>query len=136
MTPTNPEYLKKGARVYWRGDAADSGTITEKSWDAVTITWDNGHVAGAAIGDISEIPASVTKSAEGMIGRTRCWSGPRRCDWEQRRRQRRQGFAEIDERFAVPSVRKMAIRFFEWRVWLPTGRQNSRRRRAADCWSR
>jgi hypothetical protein len=44
VTATESKDLKKGARVYWRGDVADSGTITEKSWDAVTITWDNGHV--------------------------------------------------------------------------------------------
>ena len=37
--------LKKGSRVYWRGDATDRGVITEMSWDAVTITWDNGQVA-------------------------------------------------------------------------------------------
>ena len=36
MTATESKDLEKGARVYWRGDAADSGTITEKSWDAVT----------------------------------------------------------------------------------------------------
>jgi hypothetical protein len=35
VTATESKDLKKGARVYWRGDAADSGTITEKSWDAV-----------------------------------------------------------------------------------------------------
>ena len=29
--------LKKGTRVYWWGDAADSGMITKTSWDAVTI---------------------------------------------------------------------------------------------------
>jgi hypothetical protein len=29
MTATESKDLKKGARVYWRGDAADSGTITE-----------------------------------------------------------------------------------------------------------
>ena len=55
MTATESKDLEKGARVYWRGDAADSGTITEKSWDAVTITWDNGHVAIVHHGDMSEI---------------------------------------------------------------------------------
>ena len=34
--------LKKGNCVYCRGDAADSGEITEMSWGAVTIAWDNG----------------------------------------------------------------------------------------------
>jgi len=42
---TAPNGSGKGARVYRRSDAADSGTITEKSWDAVTITWDNGDGA-------------------------------------------------------------------------------------------
>ena len=55
MTATESKDLKKGARVCWRGDAADSGTITEKRWDAVTITWDNGHVAIVHHGDMREI---------------------------------------------------------------------------------
>jgi hypothetical protein len=37
MTVNESKGLKKGTRVYWRGDAADSGIITETSWDAVTI---------------------------------------------------------------------------------------------------
>jgi hypothetical protein len=45
MTVTESKDLKKGNRVYWRGDATDSGTIAETSWDAVTIAWDNGQVA-------------------------------------------------------------------------------------------
>ena len=36
MTVIESKGLKKGNRVYWRGDATDSGTITETSWDAVT----------------------------------------------------------------------------------------------------
>jgi hypothetical protein len=54
--------LKKGTRVYWRGDAADSGIITESSWDAVTITWDNGQVASVHHGDMHEIQRMATKS--------------------------------------------------------------------------
>ena len=45
MTDTESKGLKKGTRVYWQGDAADSGVITETSWDAVTIAWNNGQVA-------------------------------------------------------------------------------------------
>ena len=37
MTVDESKALKKDARVYWQGDAADSGIITETSWDAVTI---------------------------------------------------------------------------------------------------
>jgi hypothetical protein len=43
MTVKESKGLKKGARVCWRGDAADSGVVTETSWDAVTITWSNGQ---------------------------------------------------------------------------------------------
>jgi hypothetical protein len=66
MTATESKDLKKGSRVYWRGDAADSGTITEKTWDAVTIAWDNGHVAIVHHGDMSENPAGVTKSIKAL----------------------------------------------------------------------
>ena len=43
MTVAESKSLKEGSRVYWRGDANDSGRITETSWDAVTIAWDNGQ---------------------------------------------------------------------------------------------
>jgi hypothetical protein len=36
MTVDESKRLNKGSRVYWQGDAADSGVITETSWDAVT----------------------------------------------------------------------------------------------------
>jgi hypothetical protein len=55
MTITESKDLKKGARVYWRGDAADSGIITETSWDAVTIAWSNGQLATVHHGDMREI---------------------------------------------------------------------------------
>ncbi len=35
MTAAESKGLKKGSRVYWRGDATDGGRITEISWDAV-----------------------------------------------------------------------------------------------------
>ena len=55
MTNAESKALKKGSRVYWQGDAADRGCITETSWDAVTIAWDNGHVARVHHGDMREI---------------------------------------------------------------------------------
>ena len=55
MTATESKDLKKGDHVYWRGDAADRGSITETSWDAVTIAWDNGQVARVHHGDMREI---------------------------------------------------------------------------------
>ena len=45
MTPDESKSLSRGSRVYWQGDVADSGTITETNWNAVTIAWNNGHTA-------------------------------------------------------------------------------------------
>ena len=55
MNAAESRGLKKGSRVYWRGDATDRGVITEMSWDAVTITWDNGHVAVVHHGDMRDV---------------------------------------------------------------------------------
>ena len=62
MTVKESKDLKKGARVFWRGDAADSGVVTETSWDAVTITWDNGQVASVHHGDMRDVQHAPTKS--------------------------------------------------------------------------
>lgn len=61
MTVNELKALKKGACVYWRGDAADSGIVTETSWDAVTIAWNNGQVARIHHGDMREIRRTPTK---------------------------------------------------------------------------
>jgi predicted RecA/RadA family phage recombinase len=55
MNATESKDIKKGTRVYWRGDVTDSGVITETSWDAVTMAWDNGKVASIHHGDMREI---------------------------------------------------------------------------------
>jgi hypothetical protein len=62
MTVNESKGLKKGALVYWRGDAADSGVVAETSWDAVTITWNNGRVARVHHGDMREIQRAAIKS--------------------------------------------------------------------------
>ena len=62
MKVTESKNLKKGTSVYWRGDAADSGIITETSWNAVTIAWDNRKVASVHHGDMGEIQLASTKS--------------------------------------------------------------------------
>jgi hypothetical protein len=61
MTPTESKDLKKGTRVYWQCDPDDCGTITEKNWDAVTISWNNGHVAIVHHGDMREIQRAPAK---------------------------------------------------------------------------
>jgi hypothetical protein len=55
MTVTESKDLKKGNRVYWRGDATDCGIITETSWDAVIISWNSGQLASVHHGDMREI---------------------------------------------------------------------------------
>jgi hypothetical protein len=61
MTVTESKGLKKGDRVYWQGDAADNGIVTETSWDAVTIAWSNGKVASVHHGDMREIQRAPIK---------------------------------------------------------------------------
>ena len=55
MTVEESKNLKKGSRVYWLGEAADGGTVTQTSWDAVTIVSDNGHQASVHHGDMRDI---------------------------------------------------------------------------------
>jgi hypothetical protein len=62
MTAAESKGLEEGNRVYWRGDAADCGSITGKSWDAVTIAWDNGPVARVHHGDMCDIQRTPAKS--------------------------------------------------------------------------
>jgi hypothetical protein len=61
MTLDESKTLKNGSRVYWHGDAADAGVVTETGWDAVTITWNNGHMARVLRGDMREIQLMPTK---------------------------------------------------------------------------
>ena len=63
MTVSESKSLKKGTRVYWRGDAADSGIVTATSWDAVMIAWDNGQEASVHHGDMREIQRSSARGA-------------------------------------------------------------------------
>ena len=63
MTVSESKNLKKGSRVYWQADGADGGSITETSWDAVMIAWDNGQVARVHHGDMREVQRAPTKRA-------------------------------------------------------------------------
>ena len=55
MTATESKNLQVGNRVSWHGKADDGGKITETSWNAVTIAWDNGQVSSVHHGDMREI---------------------------------------------------------------------------------
>jgi hypothetical protein len=61
MTAAESRALKKGSRVYWQGNLADSGIIRATSWDAVTIAWDNGHMAIVHHGDMRQIESAPIK---------------------------------------------------------------------------
>jgi hypothetical protein len=61
MNASESKSLTKGTRVYWKGDAADSGIVTATSWDAVTIAWDNGKVAAVHHGDMRDVHLKTTK---------------------------------------------------------------------------
>jgi hypothetical protein len=63
MNAAESKGLKKGSRVYWLADANDGGVVTEMRWDAVTIAWDNGHVATVHHGDMREIHRAGAKPA-------------------------------------------------------------------------
>jgi hypothetical protein len=41
MTGAQSRLLNVGARVRWRDDQNDLGTITEKDWAGVTVKWDS-----------------------------------------------------------------------------------------------
>jgi hypothetical protein len=41
MTGAQSRLLKAGARVCWRGEQNDQGTVTETNWSGVTLKWDS-----------------------------------------------------------------------------------------------
>jgi hypothetical protein len=41
MTGSQSRLLNVGARVCWRDDKSDLGTVTETNWAGVTLKWDN-----------------------------------------------------------------------------------------------
>jgi hypothetical protein len=41
MTGSQSRSLSVGARVCWRDDKNDQGTVSETNWAGVTLKWDN-----------------------------------------------------------------------------------------------
>jgi hypothetical protein len=41
MTGSQSRLLKAGARVCWRDDKTDQGTVTETNWSGITLKWDS-----------------------------------------------------------------------------------------------
>jgi hypothetical protein len=60
MTVNESRALKKGTSVFWRGDTALSGIITETSSDEVTISWNNGQVDTVRHAYMREIQQTLT----------------------------------------------------------------------------
>jgi hypothetical protein len=55
MTADDSRKLTIGNRVCWQGKPEDTGKITKTTWSAVTIAWNNHHVATVYHGDMREI---------------------------------------------------------------------------------
>jgi len=68
MTPAESKTLQNGNRVFWQGDSSDPGRITGRTWDAVTIAWDDGHVATVHHGDMREIRRTPLSKATVALG--------------------------------------------------------------------
>ena len=60
MTVSKSKALKKGTSVFWRGDPAVTGIITDTSSDEVTISWNNGQVDRVHHTDMREIQQTPT----------------------------------------------------------------------------
>jgi hypothetical protein len=41
MTGTESRSLHVGARIFWRDNKEDRGTVTATNWSGVTLKWDN-----------------------------------------------------------------------------------------------
>lgn len=55
MTGEESRKLKIGDRVYWKGDVANQGTVSETSWSGVTIEWDDGDKTSVGHNDMAQV---------------------------------------------------------------------------------
>ena len=67
MNTSESKGLKRGSRVYWRGDANDGGIITNMSWDGHDRLgqWSGGHRAPSGH---ARDPASTNKASYYCVG--------------------------------------------------------------------
>jgi hypothetical protein len=61
MNVVESKSLKRGTRICWNRNGADSGTVTGTTWDSVTIAWDDGQIAMVHHGDMRNIMRLGTK---------------------------------------------------------------------------
>jgi hypothetical protein len=55
MTPAESRALRPLARVAWRAQATDEGTIVGSDWSGVEINWDDGHTSYTHHNDMCDI---------------------------------------------------------------------------------
>jgi hypothetical protein len=61
MTGTESRSLHVGARVCWRDDKKDQGTVTETSWSGLTLKWDNRDMQSVLHNDMQMVFHVPTK---------------------------------------------------------------------------
>jgi hypothetical protein len=55
MTGDQSRKLEVGARVHWKNDRTDAGTVTENTWSGVVIMWDNRGRQAIMHNDMDEV---------------------------------------------------------------------------------
>jgi hypothetical protein len=61
MTGAQSRFLKTGARVCWRDDKNDQGTVTEANWSGVTVKWDSRSEQSILHNDMNPVSAVSRK---------------------------------------------------------------------------
>jgi hypothetical protein len=57
MTGPDSRLLKASARVCWRDDKGDQGTVTDASWSGVTLKWDSRGLQSILHNDMQPVSA-------------------------------------------------------------------------------
>ena len=61
MIGAQSRLLKAGARVCWRNDKNDQGTVTETTWCGITLTWDSHGEQSILHNDMDPVSAMSRK---------------------------------------------------------------------------
>ena len=61
MTGSQSRLLNVGARVCWRDDKTDSGTVTETTWSVIILKWDSRGEQSVPHNDMDPVSAVSRK---------------------------------------------------------------------------
>ena len=61
MTGSQSRTLSIGARVCWRDDKNDQGTVTETNWSGVTLKWDSRSQQSILPNDMDGVSIIISK---------------------------------------------------------------------------